>query len=524
MARPTLSILMQREAERLEHEALLQPAPPWTDAESTDEARRSRVERAVASYAAFDEIYIARELYPDGYAEPGELHRRIAAATTEAGIDWFFAFRKGGKSVTAKKATAWALLTGRHSIGGTLSQDLLKSGRILRHLRQILVDNPRIASDFDIEVLRDNGDELSIRCVLPGPRVHTFHVGPFSENRSVRGYTELFGRPSILLCDDLENRKSPTGELHVERRRHIVTEAVSSGTDDCSFVGLGNVFAEGTLGHQLAKEKEEGMLDAGWRVTVWPAWHEKYGSGWPARYPAESEAEMRSMLRMSNDDEWHGDGQQKPKAPDGIHFPRNGLAFYSEIPDDARGVVLTDPNLAKKGRGDSTAMISYLFSPTTWNFYVEAVRCRSFSDSNELLDIALSMTRSPYVYALGFDGNVTQESTWENNIKLWCRINKAPFPQVHFHRYNVDLLTKNASAAWKAGRILWPHGIASTEEGRRFVEQTITFAGKKAGLPDDAPDALISAHEMIHALGMAFPQFPDEGDTGPTFVSDLNPF
>src|SRR5690606_36129385 len=156
------------------------PAAPWSSEEARSDRRDRRVRDAVADFWAFDETYIARGLYPDGYAEPGELHRRIAKAAHTPGIHWFYAFRKGGKSVTAKKVMAWALLTGAHSIGGTLSHDLLTSRRLLRHVRQILVDNPRIVHDFRLEVLRDNGDELSIRVRRPDG-FHTFHLAAFSE-------------------------------------------------------------------------------------------------------------------------------------------------------------------------------------------------------------------------------------------------------------------------------------------------------------------------------------------------------
>lgn len=523
---PTLSLLMRRELERIEAEEILLPAEPWSGEEKAEERRIARVQAAIGDFWSFDKTYISPDLYPEGYAQHGELHRRIVNAFDTPGIHFFLAFRKGGKSVTGKKAFVWSFLTGAFTIGGTLSVNLTASRRILRHIKQIILDNPRIVHDFRVSVVRDHEDELTIRVHLPGRRPHTFTVSAFSEDRSVRGYSSAFGRPQIMYCDDLENRRSPRGEKHIAERRHVVTEAKSSCTDDAVFIGFANVFAKGTLAHRLKEDKRLGLLDKGWHVTVWPAWHPQFGSGWPEKYPATSEGEMREMLGMSNLEEWSGDGQQEPRDPDGDIFPRANLSFWNGIPEDARGGIWTDPNLSKKNRGDTTAICALLFSPTTWKYYVLRVRCRSFSDSNDLLDAVLDMWMDPRVFVIGFDGHVNQESTWENNIRMWCRINKRPFPHVEFRRYNVDLLSKNASGAWKAGRIEFPPDVTGNPEGSTFIDQTVTFAGKKADNPDDAPDALICIYELLNELGMAYPEFPDAAgrDDGLYVVSDFSPF
>jgi len=66
----------------------------------------------------------------------------------------------------------------------------------------------------------------------------------------------------------------------------------------------------------------------------------------------------------------------------------------------------------------------------------------------------------------------------------------------------VDLLAKNAKAAWAAGDILFKKGIAKEEEGELFLNQVFAFVGKKADKKDDAPDVLISANELIHEMAL----------------------
>ena len=123
------------------------------------------------------------------------------------------------------------------------------------------------------------------------------------------------------------------------------------------------------------------------------------------------------------------------------------------------------------------------------------------------------------------DGNVGQESTWTNNIRHWSRRNKRPFPHVEFRRYRVDLLAKNVEGAWKASRILFKEGVTLTPEGKRAIDQIVTFVGKKKGRKDDAPDALISAFELLHELGMAWPAYDDESSTSDlTIIEGFTPY
>lgn len=176
--------------------------------------------------------------------------------------------------------------------------------------------------------------------------------------------------------------------------------------------------------------------------------------------------------------------------------------FYDEYdfaPDDIRSVIYCDPNLSIKGKGDTTAITELGYSARFNQYYILNAVCRSFADSSELLNTVLKMKQdSRTAISIGFDGNVSQESTWTNLIRSWCKDHNAPFPVVEFKRYRIDDLAKNAQLIWSEGKIKFPLMFKERIENKDYITQVFSFKGKKKGNPDDAPDSLIGAFEMLH--------------------------
>jgi hypothetical protein len=181
----------------------------------------------------------------------------------------------------------------------------------------------------------------------------------------------------------------------------------------------------------------------------------------------------------------------------GTIFLPKYYAEYDYLPDDVRGVLYCDPNLAKKSKGDTTAITKLGYSPSTGLYYVLDSLCESFSDSSFLLNALLSM-KDDRTNAIGFDGNVTQESVWTDAVRNWCRLHSLPFPPIEYKRYRVDDLAKNANIAWSERRILFPRGFKESPGNKNYLSQLFSFEGKRSGNPDDAPDSFICAFEFLH--------------------------
>ena len=497
-----LAIQMTRMEQQAERDRLLQPTDPWPKPQATAAAVAKRLRAAERDFWRFDADYFAPEMYSGGYAPAGWFQEKLASISEQPGVQIVLAARIHAKTATAKKKLVRDLLTGRIMVAGTYSQTINGSSAILDDVYRLIIDNPKITHDYGIEWIEANSDRIVFRVTRrfnAVAKVHTCYVRAFSEGVSVRGYSPMFSRPQFILADDIETRTSPLGSEQTMARISALAEAHKSLDQRGTVLVMGNNFDRRCAMNLLKQHHEQGILASHWKVHVYPAWGD-YGALWPQRYPAKTEAELRAMLQPADETEWQGDFQQNPVPPDGVIFSRGGYAEYDSLPDDVRGVMWVDPNLAKKSKGDRSAIVALGYSPTTHLYYVIRALMRSYASSFKLLNDVLTLKADlgRMIVAIGWDGNVNQESTWTDHIRNWSAHNKHPFPRIGYRNYRVDDLAKNAQGAWDDGQILMPAGYAKTTEGAAFMEQIFSFAGKKAGRPDDAPDALISAFELLH--------------------------
>lgn len=494
-----------------EQRIALAPVQAWPAAERHAAKRAQRLRQAVADFWKFDAIYFQPEMYGDGYSASPPAHKTIVKVAQTPGVHIIAGARSHGKTVVGKKVAAWLLLAGRVPFIGTLSHTLPTSCNVLGDVAAIVAENARIMEDFGVVWGQRNQEQFQFRCT------HTTHNGwryamAFSEGRSVRGATRGFGRPGFLLGDDIETRVSPLSDDAVRDRVLFVKEAHKSLTANGTLVWMANNFDQRCAVNRLLAEQSAGLLPPHWRVHLLPAWQGKRPQ-WPARYPANTEQQLMALLQITDEAEWRGEYQQDPIPPAGEVFRREHYQEWQALPDDAKGVVYADQNLALKSRGDTSALVQLLYSPSTDCFFVGAARCRSYSDANQLLDDLFAMRSGGRVFRFGMDGHVAQESTWTNFLRGYCRQRGLAFPHVQFCRFSVDHCATNLQARYAAGRLRFPPGFSGTQEGREFLDQMFAFTSKKAARHDDAPDAVICAHELLVGTGFVRPQ-PKKHDGG----------
>lgn len=483
--------------QEIEDSALLKTVSAFSAKDSTPEAVKKRVLRAKRDYWFYDRTYFSKDQYQN-YADPGDYQRSIYEEIMCQGVDIHAGPRGFTKTTTAKKVFAWKLLTGRTHFLATLSFVIKPAQNNMSDIASIIMENSRIAHDFRTISNVWNTDEFSFRTQTQHiASLRKRYIAPFSEERSMRGWTKEFLRIEELFGDDFETLASAIGGDYTRRRIAVAEEGVASlgGTRPSAWFS-GNMFDSRGYIAQLLKEQEDGLSleRSGWRVHIHKAWKDGK-SQWITRYPAESEEEMMHMVGARTKADFKANWQQEPSPPEGHVFKREFVKFWDKYPKDARGVLYTDQNLALKSKGDTTAIVRLTYSPSTEFLYVSA-RCLSFSDPNELLDMVLHM-RSKRVQGIGFDGNVSQESHWRNHIRAWCNKNDAHFPTAKFCRYHVDQLATNLQMVYAEGKILFDPAMKFSEEGIRFFEQLFAFVSKKQKGRDDAPDALICAYQFL---------------------------
>lgn len=181
-------------------------------------------------------------------------------------------------------------------------------------------------------------------------------------------------------------------------------------------------------------------------------------------------------------------------------FQWNCYQETSSIPEDIISVLYCDPNLALKSKGDKTAITVIGFSFSTQWYYILATSLQSYSDPAQLVDTIVEIrAKCPSIKAIGFDGNVTQESTWFHLLRSVSRQKKVVLPTIDFCKYSTDTFAKNAQLAWARRQIFFPEGFSFQAEHQEYLEQLRTFRTKKDGKPDDAPDSFICGFEFLHS-------------------------
>ncbi|GMU99364.1 MAG: hypothetical protein AMXMBFR51_20990 [Ignavibacteriota bacterium] len=485
--------------ETVERNKALKTSAPFAPKDLTEEAKTNRINKATKDFWYFDKIYFPEHYY-ENYAPPNKMLKDIVNAADRTGCHLFIGPRKHGKTVTAKKLLIWLTITGKIKIAAVYSETLTKSAAILKDIYKLCINNDRLIYDFNLEFHEANSDSLSFTTNYPSHSTH--YIASFSEGRSLRGYTRLFGRPEFLLADDIETLESSFSNNSVQLRIQKLFESYNSLNESGKFIILANDFNTASAVHQLRLQFDAGLLDSNWNVYVYKAW-DKNKPLWKERYNAKTESHLQKILKPASQADWQANYQQNPIPPEGFFFLRDYYNTYSSLPKDIKAVLYCDPNLSKKNKGNTTAITVLGYSPSTHCYYIVDAVCKSFSDSNQLLDTVFSLKNSyKQIYAIAFDGNVTQESTWSQFARNWAEINKTPYPIIEYKRYKVNELAKNVQLVYAQGKLLFPDTFAKSDDGIRYLNQLFAFTGVKDSGLDDAPDSLICAFEFLHERKM----------------------
>lgn len=515
-SRTLIDLAMTKFERETEQRIALAPVDAWPATERTESKRSKRVAVACKDFWEFDAIYFAPEMYGDGHSASPRSHNAIVKIAQTPGVHIVAGARSHGKTVVGKKLAAWLLLAGRVPFIGTLSHTLPTSCNILGDVAALIAENARIMEDFGVVWGQRNQEQFQFRCThttrCPAGQGWRYAMA-FSEGRSVRGATRGFGRPGFILGDDIETRVSPLSDDAVRERIWFVRESHKSLTHSGTLLWMANNFDQRCAVNKLLTEQRDGILPSHWRVHVMPAWDGKRPQ-WPARYPAKTETELMALLHVVDEGEWRGEYQQDPIPPAGEVFRREHYQEWKVLPDDAKGVVYADQNLALKGKGDTSALVQLLYSPSMGCFYVGAARCRSYNNPTKLFDDLFSLW-SPQVFRFGMDGHVNQEGHWKTHRDGYRRPGDNALPHVEFYRFSVDECATNLQARYADKRLYFPPEFASTAEGKEFLNQFFAFTSKKAKRKDDAPDALICAHELLIHSGFVKPR-PKQATNGET--------
>ncbi|NUN68835.1 MAG: hypothetical protein HUU02_03895 [Bacteroidetes bacterium] len=495
----------QQEELRRDIEKQMQIIVPFSEKERTAHAVTERLKRSAADFFFWDATYFPPEMY-DEYFPPGWFHREIVRimdlADKKAHV--LHGPRDSAKTGTAKKKFLYNFLHGLRHYQLIGSETLAPAQTSIVDMLQLLESNERLKHDYKLQWNEASSENLFAKSVSNPAGTY---IGALSEERSSRGKQRAFFlRPDLIYLTDFENNTSSMTKEAVEKRITRVNEMRTSLSAKGTLLWEGNNFSVDCAMNRLFQEEERSILSSEFVMHRFRAWdarrRKEMRSIWVERFPAKSEAEMRSMVKPMDDHDWNGNFQGYPTEKSGDIFPDVHYQEWHSLPNDLRAVIFTDPNCALKEKGDTTAITCLAWSSMMQKYYITSARCKSYSSSDTLITDFLTLRsaeniREVAVIAQAFDGNVSQESTWTNSLLNYSKLHDMPLPFIAFKKYKVDDLATIAEQEWKAGKFLFPPGFRKTVEGKEYTDQVFKFKLKKAAKKDDAPDSLISALELM---------------------------
>lgn len=516
---------LRLETEKEQRDKILEAAsriPAFSSSQMTVKATEARIEKSKNDFWFWDRTYFPPEVYPD-YSPPGFYHKKLIALADlqDKKGHIFMGPRLTAKSSFLKRKCIHSFLFAHRKFIGFGSGTLDVPEEFVNDVYVFLMTNKRIQHDYKINWGKTSS-KSGIQCISDqAVNSEGSFIKPLSERKTARGQAKnLIDRFDLIVLTDFENETSPLDPDSIRKRRDRLNEMRSTLEPWGTLLAEGNNFKPETAMNKMKEESEKGVLSKHFEVHVYPAWDPsrpgKSQSVWYSKYPAKSEDEMKDFLQPEDEYDWAGNFQQNPKPRGSDIFPEEYYQEWEALPNDLKAILYTDPNLSKKQKGDTTTTGAMAFSAQMQKFYIlPGIICKPYSDPNNLLEDTLMLRedlkkRRQFSRAIGFDGNVSQESHWTYHVRAFSKEKKIPVPPIEYKKYSVDALLKNAEKIYKNSDVFFPPGFKESETGKAFLKQFHPFKGKKAGKKDDAPDWFVCSIEFLYEVGLVH------------FVSDYN--
>jgi predicted phage terminase large subunit-like protein len=383
----------------------------------------------------------------------------------------------------------------------------------LEHVKAELVDNARLAEAYPAATGRGPAWRAAGIVLPSGAAIEAFGVG-----QRLRGRRHGAHRPTLIVCDDLQNdRQVLSAEQRARLRNWFNGMLLKAGDKRTNVVHLGTALHREALAAELVRAP-------GWTAQVFPAvvewpsaqarWDEWRGiycdldrpgrraaakayylahrgemdGGaellWPARDDLYT---LMCMQVASGRVAFEREMQGRPLTADECEFPEEyfeGDLWFHEWPRDAQvRVMALDPSKGREGRlGDYSAFV-LLAIDAAGRLFVEADLARRPTPRIVAEGVDLWAQFRPEVF--GVEATQFQE--------LLCDELAAEFTRRGLHGVRLAALDNQASKVVRirrlgpllsAGRLRFRAGSASTQ---RLVDQLRDFP---TGDHDDGPDAL----------------------------------
>lgn len=388
-----------------------------TDANWLRDKALSAEERLVIQSYQYDTAGLCNWLWPEYFWRSfNSLHAQMFKAIDARNGDWtpyhqrvaIVAPRGIGKSTIARAKAAQSILYGQHRCIMWLSTSGSSAEEQTENLKRMLAEPLVISRFFDVKI--DTKSLISERFGKEAWVAHTpygdVEVIPRGSGQQVRGHSFGRYRPSLIICDDLEDAETIGNELIRSRRKQWFNADVLKLPD----VPARNwqIIYIDTLKHEDALLAE--LLDSSdWATLRLPICTQDYKSLAPEHMSDEEVLHQVEMHRQNGTlDVFGREFMCEPVARESATFRPEYFKYYDETTEDLsarpglESVVLVDVATTVSAGSAQSAVVGWSIDTSRGALYVrDIVAGRLMPD--DLYEEALNMAIRLSATAIGIE-------------------------------------------------------------------------------------------------------------------------
>lgn len=387
----------------------------------------------------------------------------------------------------------------------------------LENIRQAIVGNTQLLQAYPFATGRGTHYRSGLLELKNGVRLEAFGTG-----QKIRGRRHGASRPSLIICDDLQNDSHcHSSSMRAKSREWFFGTLLKAGNTRTNIIHLATALHQEALAMELTHTP-------GWKSRVFKAilrypkqmfWWEKWEQIWResgelaakkfyhehrkqmdegAAVLWEAEEDLYTLMRMRAEAGHASFEREKQNSP--IHpemcewaehyFETERFWVENRLSKPTIRVMALDPSKGKEAtRGDFSAYVM-LEMDADGDFYVDAELVRCPVEELVELGVQLYQTFQPDIF--GVEGNQFQDLLADIFAEKFRKSRLPPIrPWLIHNRVSKEIRIRRIGPYLASGKL---HFQANSPGVRLLVEQLRQFP---AGDHDDGPDALEMALRLV---------------------------
>ncbi|MBU1082630.1 MAG: hypothetical protein KKB59_19245 [Spirochaetes bacterium] len=482
----------------------LSPAIP-----TRDELRRAGRQR---DFFRFQRAYLSSKLT----APTPDFHREIVQLfESDAQLVGVQAPRGHAKTTLICRGYAlWRAIYGKSRFVLLVGESYSMAARNLAAIYYELSNNPELRADFDLKFEREREDEITFASEYG--RVTIVSMG---RGHSPRGYLDLYGRPDLILVDDMEEIKRVQNPALREEDMDWLIGTLKECLAPGGKLGvIGTILHEDSVLARIVGVHDKPPAD-GWATAFYKGIQDDGKALWPEYKSKDDLMESKAQYEALNKVHlWYREIQGDPRQGEDAEFSDNWIQYvdvsdptkrewWNKKKDNLNYYVTCDTSWAKRNpKSDYSACVV-----TAWDEYYNCFVLPPVRGKWGIFETWDEIVKLKKLYPLkryGIERGATKSAlddvlTRENRLRGW---------QIRFD--DLDISCGN-EALIRAFFMLFARGevylVGKPEEFKELIEELRSFPN---GVHDDLAVAVSHSVQIARPAPSTKPKEPAPGTGG----------